>query len=175
MIKAISMGLIVLGLSSLILMGSTVSTLPVQLLYSSSEQETSDGDQQGQPTGSEEPVDDEPLDEPEPAPETPSGDLPISDEQEETTVTQEPGDPVTEREVCITNAKGQKFCYKELKPDEVCLKPINAEDPPICPPPKPEGVTNETTVESSSAGISEGDPIPDIGVKLGKPGKPLPK
>jgi hypothetical protein len=148
------------------IVGSTVSTIPVQLSYSSSAEETSDEDQQGEPTGDEEPVDEEPVDEPEP--ETPSEELPISDEPVQTTATQEPIDPAPEREVCVTNANGQKFCYKELKPDEVCLKPTNAEDPPICPPPKPESVMNETTVEGSSSSIADGDPIPDIDVKLGK-------
>lgn len=171
MIKTILMELIILGLSSVILIGSTVSTLPGQLLYSSSGEETNDGDQQGGSTGT---ADEEPVDELEP--ETPSEDLPTSDEQEETTSAQQPVDPAPEREVCITKAKGQKFCYKELKPDEVCMKPINAEDPPICPPPEPEGFVNGTsgdtgnpsdvemaTADSTSDTVSEGIAINEKG------------
>jgi len=97
-------------------------------------------------------------------------DLPISDEQGETTVTQQPVEPEPDREICVTNAKGQKFCYEELKRDEDC----NLEGPPICPLPKPEGITNESTLERSSVGISNGDQVPDTDVKapcprLGKP------
>jgi len=51
----------------LTVVGSTVSTIPLQLLYSSSAQETRDKDQQEGSAGVEE-VDDELIDEPEPAP-----------------------------------------------------------------------------------------------------------
>ena len=154
--------LTVLGLSGLLVTGGTFLTLSFQPSYSSPE-EQSDDDQQEEPAG------DEPVDGSEP--ETPSEDLPISDEQEETTATQGPADPAPEREVCVTNANGQKFCYKELKPDEVCLKPMNAEDPPICPPPKPEGITNESTLENTSPINLEGDPIPANCYKDKKTGK----
>ena len=51
----------------LTVVGSTISTIPLQSLYSSSAQETRDKDQQGGSAGVEE-VDDELMDEPEPAP-----------------------------------------------------------------------------------------------------------
>jgi hypothetical protein len=45
-------------------------------------------------------------------------------------------DGTTEKEIkCVKNSQGQTFCYEELKPDEVCLKPIDEKDPPLCPPP----------------------------------------
>lgn len=47
---------------------SAVSAIPLQSLYSSSEQETGDEDQQGGSSGSLTPADDELVDEPEPAP-----------------------------------------------------------------------------------------------------------
>jgi hypothetical protein len=56
------------------------------------------------------------------------------------TTNQPGGGPVIEREISVTNANDQKFYYKELAPDEVCLKPVNEEDPPLCPPPAPEGI-----------------------------------
>jgi hypothetical protein len=57
--------LLVLLLFSIV--GSIVlTTIPLQLSYSSSAQETSDEDQQGEPAGDEEPVDEEPADESEP-------------------------------------------------------------------------------------------------------------
>lgn len=41
----------------------------------------------------------------------------------------EGGDGTNAREVtCVKNNQGQVFCYEVLKPDETCLKPINAED-----------------------------------------------
>lgn len=161
--------LAVLGLSAIFMTGNMFPILVVQSLHSSPEDQSDDGDQQQ----------DEPVEEPEsePEPEPLSEDLP-SDEQEDSPVTQEPFDPQAEKEICVTNAKGQKFCYKELEPDEVCLKPINAEDPPICPPPKTEGIVNgtSTAVEgTSSVGGEAGDPVPDIDVKLPCPrkGKPV--
>lgn len=48
------------------------------------------------------------------------------------------GDGTTAKEIkCVKNNQGQTFRYGELNPDEVRLKPINAEDPPLSPPPKP--------------------------------------
>jgi hypothetical protein len=45
------------------------------------------------------------------------------------------GDGSTAKEIkCVKNSQGQVFCYEELKPDEVCLKPIDEKDPPLCPP-----------------------------------------
>ena len=164
--------LVVIGLSSVLTIGNTLSAIVVQPLYSSPEQQSDDEQQQ------DEAADEEPVEEPEPEHESPSEDLPISDEREDTSAAQEPIDPQAEKEICVTNAKGQKFCYKELEPDEVCLKPINAEDPPICPPPKTEGIVNgtSTAVEgTSSVGGEAGDPVPDIDVKLPCPrkGKPV--
>ena len=52
----------------LTVVGCTVSTIPLQPLYSSSAQQTSDEDQQGGSAGVEEPLDDELVDQPEPAP-----------------------------------------------------------------------------------------------------------
>ncbi len=162
------------------IVGSTVSTIiPIQLSYSSSAEETSDEDQQGEPAGGEEPVDEEPVDGPEPESQTSSDDLPTSDEQEETLVVQGSGEPQAEREICVTNAKGQKFCYKELKPDEACMKPINAEDPPICPPPRTEGIVNETLGDTNNPldGQMEtivnptGDTVSE-GIAIGEKGKP---
>lgn len=155
------------------IVGSTVSTIPVQLSYSSSAQEMSDGDEEGKSAGDEEPVENEPE------PETLSKDLPIPSEQEEITAAQELVDPEAEREVCVTNAKGQKFCYKELKPDEACMKPINAEDPPICPPPKTEGIVNETSgntdnprdVEMATHADPTGDTVNE-GIAINEKGKP---
>ena len=47
------------------------------------------------------------------------------------------GDGTTAKEIkCVKNSQGQVFCYEELKPDEVCLKPIDEKDPPLCPPPQ---------------------------------------
>jgi hypothetical protein len=178
------------------IVGSVVlTTIPLHLLYSSSAQETSDEDQQGEPTG-----DEEPADESEPAT-TPLDDGLTEKEKEKekvpicpvkyswnanlkkcvyvggghwgTSITNETSpstdviggqeqltldiinangleevdepigdvgavgdDGTTEKEIkCVKNSQGQTFCYEELKPDEVCLKPIDEKDPPLCPPP----------------------------------------
>lgn len=58
---------------------------------------------------------------------------PPTDTEPIVTTNQSGGGPVTEREICITNPNDQKFCYKEMTPDEVCLKPVNEEDPPLSP------------------------------------------
>ena len=163
------------------IVGSTALTvIPAQLSYSSSAEETINEDQQGEPAGDgEEPVNDEPVDEPEPESQTSSDDLPTSDEQEETIVMQRSGEPQAEREICVTNAKGQKFCYEELKPDEACMKPINAEDPPICPPPKTEGIVNETSGDTNipfdgqmeTIANPTGDTVSE-GIAISEKGKP---
>jgi hypothetical protein len=197
----------VIGLTGIMLIASILVTIPIQPSYSSSGQQADDEQQ---------------TDEAQQTEEVPQEDVPASDEQQEPqaaeeqqppTVTQPPtdtepigtnqsvpsgttnqsgGGPVTEREICVTNANGQKFCYKELTPDEVCLKPMNADDPPFCPTksesisnqttgtgsPTNPGILNETrtvnatnyTSEATSSGGEAGEPIPDIDVKLG--GKP---
>jgi hypothetical protein len=166
------------------IVGSVVLTIiPLQLSYSSSAQETTDEDQQGEPAGEEEPVYEEPADESEPKPswnanlkicvyvggghwgtsitnETISS-TDVMGGQEQLTldiinangleVVDEPfgdvgavgDDGTTEKEIkCVKNSQGQTFCYEELKPDEVCLKPIDEKDPPLCPPPGSDSVEN---------------------------------
>lgn len=186
--------------------GSVVlTTIPLQPSYSSSAQETSDEDQQGEPAGDEH-VDEEPADESEPKSADEIATTPLDDgltekekEKEKvpicpvkyswnanlkkcvyvggghwgTSITNETSpstnvmggqeqltldiinanglevvdepiidvgavgdDGTTEKEIkCVKNSQGQTFCYEELKPDEVCLKPIDEKDPPLCPPP----------------------------------------
>ena len=164
------MTLAVLGLSAIFMTGNMFPILVVQPLHSSPEDQSDDGDQQQ----------DEPVEEPEsePEPEPLSEDLP-SDEQEDSPVTQEPFDPQAEKEICVTNTNGQKFCYKELKPDEACLKPINAEDPPICPPPETEGIVNGTSGDPGNpfdVGMATTtDPTGDLvseGIAINEKGKP---
>jgi hypothetical protein len=154
--------LLVLLLFSII--GSTVSTIPVQLSYSSTAQETSDDNQQDKP------VDEEPVDKPEPVDngEPTPVDEPVDEEdpnaleggltgqQQELTLdiisangltlingtsTDADGDGVgggdgtVERQMtCVGNSQGQTFCYEPLPTEENCLKPMNVEDPPLCLP-----------------------------------------
>ena len=134
---------------------------------SPAEEPSDDGGQQQDESVDDEPVEEpEPTDEPEPEPEPlvtePADETipesPTEKQQEQLTLDiidanglvvvnetttnigggEVGGDGTTAKEVkCVKNSQGQTFCYEELKPDEVCLKPINAEDPPLCPPPKP--------------------------------------
>jgi hypothetical protein len=154
--------LLVLLLFSIV--GSTVSTIPVQLSYSSTAQETSDDNQQGKPVDKE-PVDEpEPVDNGEPTPvNEPVDDVDpnvleggLTEQQQELTLdiisangltlinetsTDADGDGVgggdgtIERQMtCVGNSQGQTFCYEPLPTEENCLKPMNVEDPPLCLP-----------------------------------------
>lgn len=47
-----------------------------------------------------------------------------------------PGGGAANKEECkgvwVQRPDGSGFCFTRLEPDEVCLKPVNVEDPPIC-------------------------------------------
>jgi hypothetical protein len=191
--KSTFMILAVIGLSGIMLVGGTLVTIPVQPSYSSSEQQTDD-EQQTEPEVPQEEVPGTDEQQEPQAPDEqqiPTDTEPLGTANQSAPTIKDPSDvPAPEREICVTNANGQRFCYKELKPDEACLKPMNEEDPPFCPTPNPESIANQTTgtesptnssllnetgtvnatnytSEATSSGGGAGDPIPDIGVKLG--------
>jgi hypothetical protein len=159
MIRSLFLLLTVIGLSGVMIVGSTLGTTPIQSAYSSAAQETSNGQQ-------DEPTDDEPVAEPEPEPGTAAEpvdetnpdplDESLTEEQQEqltldiinanglvpvndTTVADGNGNGggpgTTAREkTCVGNSQGQTFCYEPLPTEQNCLKPINVEDPPLCLP-----------------------------------------
>lgn len=158
MIKSLFLLLTVIGLSGVMIVGSTLGNTPIQPVYSSSAQETTDEQQ-------DEPTDDEPVDEPEPEPVAEPVDETNPDPLDESLTEEQqqqqeqltldiisanglvivndtadvdgngggPGTTAREK-TCVGNSQGQTFCYEPLPTEQNCLKPINVEDPPLCLP-----------------------------------------
>lgn len=143
------MVLVVIGLSGVMVVGSALIT--IRPIFASSDQENAGEedepqDRSGGEDGSET-SEEEPTDEPEAGlePEPKDGDAP--------TLQQEQGqlalDIITANgltplnttsgggtiEKCAVSSDGQHtFCYEPLPTEDNCLKPIKAEDPPLCSP-----------------------------------------
>jgi cytoskeletal protein RodZ len=157
--KNLNLVLAIIGLSSVIVLGSIL--VAVQPIFASSEQETAGEDEpQDQSGGDEsetsEPGDgsetsgQEPTDESEPEPAEDISALNDEQQQEQEQLALDiltangltplnatngnggGGDGTIEK--CAVSQQGQTFCYEPLEPDKNCLTPIKAEDPPLCPP-----------------------------------------
>jgi hypothetical protein len=139
------------------MVGSIVlTTISVQVSFSSSAEETSDegGEQQQDEPADEEPANDAPAPSDEPAndanPNLPEDGLTDEEQQQQEQLaldiisanglvpvneTSPSGGGTIEREVtCVDAGQGRIFCYERLPTEENCLKPINVEDPPLCMP-----------------------------------------
>jgi len=158
--NGLSVMLIVIGLSSIMVLGSAIAV--ISPVFGSSSQETAEGEngEQDQPAdgGDEsETSEQEPADEPEPEPtggelQTPSDVMQTSEEEQQqeqlaldiltanglTPLNATNGDGGSGGdgtiEKCAVNSQGQTFCYEPLPTEENCMTPMKVEDPPICSP-----------------------------------------
>lgn len=155
--KDLILVLAIIGLSTLIVLGSTLVT--VTPILASSDQETAEGDEPQDQSGGDESETSEPGDGsetsgPEPTDESepePAEDISaLNDEQQQeqeqlaldiltangltplnvTNGNGGGGDGTIEK--CAVNSQGQTFCYEPLPTEENCLKPMKVEDPPLC-------------------------------------------
>lgn len=146
--KDLFLVLVVIGLSGVMVVGSALIT--IQPIFASSDQETAgedDDEPQDQSGGGDgsEMSEEEPTDEPEAElePEPKDGDAPtLQQEQGQlaldiitanglTPLNTTTGSGTIEK--CAVSSDGQHtFCYEPLPTEDNCLKPIKAEDPPLC-------------------------------------------